>query len=594
MQQGGLMQERKVGERRASIGGYRREIGAKLELLNEVFAAAAVGDFSKDVPMPEQEDEFTELFVGVQIMIEVIREKMTELANSNLNLEDRVREIIREREQSDEILRSVVENAPNFIEVLDNSLNIVFVNRAVESQPGDLIGRKFGDFLSDAKERKRVEAILKNVLKTGQPAQYETSVEVREGVVAWYHTSAGPIYQDGGIAGLVLVATDISRAKKTQESLAEYAGELERSSKLTNALLDSIGEGLIVIDANGNVANANPIALDMLGYAKEDLIGQWFPGAVQALQDGKVIDPADRPALKALSTGKAVTTVAHYQRMDGSQFPAVLTVAPVLFEGKPIGAIEVFRDFSKERELENAKEEFVSLASHQLRTPATGVKAYVSMLLDGYAGDMTEQQKSYIEKVYETNERQLQVINDMLNVARLDAGRLILEPTHIDMKRLIREVVRCQQPVLSERKQTVKLDFPSSPAVFVGDANLLDMMIENLVTNASKYTPEGGDIVVSLSQTAKSMIVGVTDSGVGIAKVDIPKIFQRFTRVENPLSTERGGTGLGLYLVAQVAKLHKGSIEVVSKPGKGSIFTVELPKKKSLNHRKSLTARSRV
>jgi two-component system phosphate regulon sensor histidine kinase PhoR len=216
------------------------------------------------------------------------------------------------------------------------------------------------------------------------------------------------------------------------------------------------------------------------------------------------------------------------------------------------------------------------------------------MLLDGYAGDMTEQQKSYIEKVYETNERQLQVINDMLNVARLDAGRLILEPTHIDMKRLIREVVRCQQPVLSERKQTVKLDFPSSPAVFVGDANLLDMMIENLVTNASKYTPEGGDIVVSLSQTAKSMIVGVTDSGVGIAKVDIPKIFQRFTRVENPLSTERGGTGLGLYLVAQVAKLHKGSIEVVSKPGKGSIFTVELPKKKSLNHRKSLTARSRV
>lgn len=386
-------------------------------------------------------------------------------------------------------------------------------------------------------------------------------------------------------ASLARSLQDKKQLEDTKKAILNILEDLSRERAISEsarlrdeALLSSIGEGLIVIDGKGNISNVNPQGLAILGYKEEELRGKWFPGTLKALNaDGKPIDPLDRPVLRALSTGQVITEVIYYLRKDGSSFPAVLTISPVVEDGKPVGAIEVFRDITKERQLEEAKEEFVSLASHQLRTPATGVKAFVSMMLDGYAGKLTSKQQAFMKKVYDTNERQLQIVNDMLNVARIDAGRIRPDFAPTDVSMLIQDILDEQALTIKERQQQVDVSLPKTPVKAVLDPKLVRMVVENLVSNASKYTPDQGRIKVALSAGRDRLRVAVSDTGVGIAKDDLPKLFKRFSRIDNKLSTARGGTGLGLYLAQNIVLLHGGRMTVDSELGKGSTFTVELP-----------------
>jgi PAS domain S-box-containing protein len=230
-------------------------------------------------------------------------------------------------------------------------------------------------------------------------------------------------------------------------------------------------------------------------------------------------------------------------------------------------------------ELNAAKDEFISLASHQLRTPATGVKQFIGMLLDEYFGKVTADQRSILEYAYESNERQLQVINDLLKVAQVDAGKLVLSKQETDIATLIEDVMQEQRAQFTSRKQRVVLDRPEK-AVFASiDAARIRMVVENLIDNASKYTPDGKRITVTINHIAskKEVVIKIKDEGVGIAAEDLPKLFQKFSRLENPLSIQVGGTGIGLYWAKKIIDLHEGSIKIRSTLGKGTTFIVRIP-----------------
>lgn len=363
------------------------------------------------------------------------------------------------------------------------------------------------------------------------------------------------------------------------DDLSEEKATVDTEKLKDEALIDSIGEGLIFTNEYGNIVSINPIAQELLGCKAEEVLDQWFPKAVVAVDaKGKIIDPQNRMITNALLTGKIVTGDSIYKRKDDTTFPAFVTVSPVLVEGRPVGAVEVFRDVTKERELDKAKEDFVSLASHQLRTPATGVKAFTSMLLDGYAGKLTAKQEEFLNKAIDSNERQLRIIDDMLNVARADSGRMVLVRTDFDLSSLVDDIVTEQKPTIEERHQTIELSRPKDKIMLNADPAKIRMAIENLVSNASKYTPENGKVEVTVEKGAKAIVV-VKDNGVGIAKADMSKLFQKFSRLDNKLSALVGGTGLGLYLVKKIIELHKGKIKTESVIGKGTSFTVELPMK---------------
>lgn len=233
----------------------------------------------------------------------------------------------------------------------------------------------------------------------------------------------------------------------------------------------------------------------------------------------------------------------------------------------------------QERGINDAKDNLLSLASHQLRTPATGVKQYIGLILQGFAGDVSPRQQDILEKAYQSNERQLKTINDILYVARLGSGRIVLTKTTFSVSSLVRDIVREVSEDIKSKHHKVIVKVPKKERLFYGDEHMIRMAIENLVSNAIKYTHEKGNITVRASFT-KELKLTVEDNGIGIPDDQQEEMFQQFVRIDNELSISVGGTGIGLYVVKNIADLHGGHITVASKQGKGSTFTIILPYQK--------------
>jgi signal transduction histidine kinase len=200
-------------------------------------------------------------------------------------------------------------------------------------------------------------------------------------------------------------------------------------------------------------------------------------------------------------------------------------------------------------ELNKAKDEFISLASHQLRTPASGVKQFLGMMLEeGFTkSNLPQEHRSLVELAYESNERQLQVIDDLLKVARVDAGNVVLKKRDFDLVPMITDILNEQAGTYKQRKQSVSFKHKLPHYIAYADKGKMRMVLENVIDNASKYTLPGKQVDIQLKKNKQFVDVLVKDEGVGINQKDIDKIFQKFSRLDNPLSVEVGGTGLGLY-----------------------------------------------
>jgi len=227
-------------------------------------------------------------------------------------------------------------------------------------------------------------------------------------------------------------------------------------------------------------------------------------------------------------------------------------------------------------ELNEAKDDFISLASHQLRTPATGVKQYLGMVLEGYAGEVTAAQRKMLERADLSNERQIIIINDLLKVAQVDAGKVHLSKQSISMGAMLEQVRNDLDSKFRDRNQNVTLIIPKDEVSACVDEARMRMVLDNLIDNASKYTPHGKNIELGVSRGPKTVTVWVRDEGVGIAAEDTDKLFRKFSRLDNPLSVLVGGTGLGLYWAKKIIDLHGGSLLVASILGVGTTFTIAI------------------
>ncbi len=235
--------------------------------------------------------------------------------------------------------------------------------------------------------------------------------------------------------------------------------------------------------------------------------------------------------------------------------------------------------YNEQRRLEEAKDELLSLASHQLRTPATAVKQYISMVRDGFAGNVSKDQKKLLQMAYESNERQLTIVDDLLYVARVDAGQTTLHPEPVRIDELLESVIRDQKASIKERGQQVSLSKPKRGLSAEVDPRYVRMIFENLLSNASKYSYPNKRIKIVLRSVGGIAVVDFVDHGVGIDEKNHIDVFKKFSRIPNELTRQIAGSGIGLYLAKQLALLHGGDITFVSLPKKGSTFTVTLPKK---------------
>lgn len=368
----------------------------------------------------------------------------------------------------------------------------------------------------------------------------------------------------------------------------------EQSEQRLRFMAESMPQKIFTITPDGEPDYANPQWREYLGDVHGDDVGDNFSHLIHP------DDVSENQTLwqHSLKTGEPFQYEHRLKRADGKYIWHLTRINAMRDQNGTItawvGSSTDIEDVRRTRKLEAdtarltkqraelmelnlAKDEFISLASHQLRTPATGVKQYVSMALDGYGGKISSKLRIFLEKANESNDRQLSVINDLLQVAQVDAGQVVLRKEAVDAGELIKGVIHEQAAKFAKRHQTVRFNERKVKVIAIADAIKLRMVIENIVDNASKYTPENKNIFIRLSRSGGKARIVVKDEGVGINQEDTEYIFQKFSRIDNLMSTEVGGTGLGLYWVRKIIDLHGGSITVTSKLGKGTTFTISLP-----------------
>jgi PAS domain S-box-containing protein len=371
--------------------------------------------------------------------------------------------------------------------------------------------------------------------------------------------------------------------------------ELDRYKLLVESVEDY---AIFLMDPEGYIQTWNKGAEKNKGWKADEIIGMHFSAFYQ--QEDIDTHKPERELMLARKLGR-VEDEDWRVRKDGSKFWANVVITTLRDKtGEIVGFAKVTRDLTQrkhqedtvrqtnvhlkrqQRELERlneSKDEFISLASHQLRTPATVIKQLLGMLIEGMQGDLPSDIRTFVEKAYESNERQIQTVNSLLKVAQLDAGKVVLTRGEVDIKSVLRDLHNEYKDVFRKREQQSEITCPQKATILRNaDAEYLRMAVSNIVDNASKYTPVGGSVTVSLEDKRDDAVISISDTGVGMTEADIRKLFTKFVRIHNSLSQKVGGSGLGLYWAHKVIELHGGRIEVDSAVNAGTTFRIVLPK----------------
>ncbi len=400
----------------------------------------------------------------------------------------------------------------------------------------------------------------------------------------------GGVGELGGVTELFgRLAQELEKTKKGTEetirsrtSILEYSkgiSELEKAR--TEALLTSISYGVVATDEAGKVSFFNNQAKDAMLWNPAKAIGVPIHSVFQ-LEDEKenVIGQDDWPTRRALEHGETVITPSPtkpvYIRLpDKSRFPVKMTVSPVNLDGKNAGAMVIFRDITAEVEFDRRKSEFISIASHQLRSPMAAMKWMSFMLRGGDFGALTAKQQEWADKVYKTAESMVELVNELLNISRLETG-LKIHPKENDTASFIDDVLAKNEPMLLEKKQKYAYTARALPKL-VFDPMMIGEVIKNLLSNASKYSPAGGQVELTVTPSDKEVRFAIKDQGLGIPKADQKKLFSKFFRAANVIKDQIQGTGLGLYYCKSAVETHGGQVGFDSEEGKGSTFWFTLP-----------------
>ncbi len=331
---------------------------------------------------------------------------------------------------------------------------------------------------------------------------------------------------------------------------------------------------LILTNCNGTILFANHAAEKITGYSFDEMRGE-----TPRLWGGLMPGLGYRTRMwHALVKGAAVKGALLNRRKDGRLYVALNTVTPISYSGGVVGFISTEEDITYLHDMDKAKSEFVSLASHQLRTPLSIVNWYTEMLLDGETGEVSDKERSYINEIRRGSQRMVELVNAFLNVSRIELGIFEVEPTPTNLVELAEKVVRELQSDIDHRGHRLVTHFSSDIGIVNVDAKLVQIVLQNLLSNAIKYTLPGGSIEFDLLPDGENVKIRIADTGLGIPEDEQGRIFTKLFRADNAKQADNDGAGLGLYIVKSILDHAGGHTWFESETGKGTTFYVTIPR----------------
>jgi len=383
------------------------------------------------------------------------------------------------------------------------------------------------------------------------------------------------------------------------ESDAETLAELEAERAKTNVILASMNDAVVLIDANSNVEYINPAASKMLGWAPSEAVGVNVSGVVKLKNETPETITTDTqntipdPFREALTSKNSKSGTYYLILKDNSKLSVSVVVSPVSSQANnsASGALAVIRDISTTRAEEQRRADFISTASHEMRTPVAAIEGYLALALNERVSKIDNKARTYLEKAHASTKHLGQLFQDLLTSAKAEDGRLVSHPVVVEMGSYLEQITDTLR--FSAEKKGLLVEFIVGTSDTAGDnsgkklikplyytnvdPDRLREVITNLFDNAAKYTDKG-KISIGLTGNQEIVQMYVRDTGNGISADDIPHLFQKFYRVDNSSTRTVGGTGLGLFICKKIIELYNGRIWVESQPGKGSTFYINLPR----------------
>ncbi len=389
---------------------------------------------------------------------------------------------------------------------------------------------------------------------------------------------------DGKATKLSGVTQDMTNMKRVQEVLDSRTSELDIATKKVieesrNALkfkmaTDGSIQAVAITTPDGKIIYINPAWTLLNGYQSHEVMGQTH----RMLKSIDTNSDIYKQMYEIISKGQAFKSEDMVNiRKDGTKYQASLTIVPIKEGNEILFYAGLSEDITQRKDVDKAKTEFVSLASHQLRTPLSAIRWYSEMLLSKYVGELNEKQRQYVQEIYHGNLRMVDLVNALLNTSRIDLGTFAVEPEPINLVELAESVLLELTPQLTERKQIVEKNFDHAPKEYNADPKLMRIVFQNLLSNSVKYTQIGGKVGVEIGVKDADLYISIWDNGYGIPRHQQGQMFQKLFRADNVRQKDTEGTGLGMYIIKAIVESAHGRIWFDSEEDKGTKFHVLMP-----------------
>lgn len=387
------------------------------------------------------------------------------------------------------------------------------------------------------------------------------------------------------------------RRQKTDDNTSSLKNKLSAVESKSDVVINAIDDGVLAISKDGNIELINPSAQQIIGWDQGDALGlNWKSVLKLVTSDGKDVEDLENPIVQSLSKNQPTHNDKLFLLTSSEKRILVSIVSsPVGTEGE--GVIVVFRDITKEKAEEREQAEFISTASHEMRTPVASIEGYLGLALNPATAHIDEKARDFITKAHESAQHLGRLFQDLLDISKVEDGRMKNNPKIINVNEFLKDIFD-GLATKADEKQLNYIFMPDiidegkekslQPIFYANiDPDHFREVVSNLIENAIKYTPSG-EVVVNITGDDKQISISVKDSGIGIPAEDIPHLFQKFYRVDNSDTREIGGTGLGLYLSRRLAEAMSGNLRVESKYKEGSTFYLEIPRMNSSDAKQRL------